>query len=43
MSSKTIKKYILLLVMLIITGPVIAQEKELNIEKIIDFFAFGNG
>ena len=43
MSSKTIKKYILLLVMLIITGPVIAQEKDLNIEKIIDFFAFGTG
>ena len=43
MIFKTIKKVILLFVMIIITGTSFAQEKELNIEKIIDFFAFGTG
>lgn len=43
MSPNSVKKYILILVMLIITSPIFAQEKQLNIEKIINFFAFGTG
>ncbi|MBR4330274.1 MAG: TAXI family TRAP transporter solute-binding subunit, partial [Candidatus Riflebacteria bacterium] len=43
MIFKKLKKYFLLFIMIIIIGPVFAQEKELKIEKIINFFAFGTG
>ena len=43
MRIKPFIKYIFLFLLLIISLPVQAQEKEYNIEKIINFFAFGTG